>query len=81
MQAKEGLSIKSNMIYMNIVLFTNAVRTCQYCLAPIYRRERTFFDICIPGMRLRNNSPDVGLTCLLRFVIREIGKGRMDDLG
>ena len=25
------------------------------CLAPIYRRERRFFEICMPGVRLRNN--------------------------
>ena len=23
------------------------------CLAPIYRRERRFFDICIPGVRFK----------------------------
>jgi len=28
----------------------------------IYRRERGFFDICIPGVRLRKNGPDVGPT-------------------
>ena len=25
------------------------------CLAPNYRRERRFFEICMPGVRLRNN--------------------------
>ena len=26
------------------------------CLTPVYRRERRFFDVYIPGMSLRNNS-------------------------
>jgi len=39
------------------------------CLAPIYRRERRFFDICIPDVRLRNNSSNVGLTSLLQIVV------------
>ena len=51
------------------------------CLAPIYRRERKFFDICIPSVRLRNNGSNVGLTSLLQILIREIGKGRTNDLG
>ena len=50
------------------------------CLIPIYRRERRFFDICIPGVRLRNNSSNVGLTSLLQILIREMGKGRMDTI-
>ena len=52
----------------------------EWCLAPIYRRERRFFDICIPGMRLRNNDSNVGLTSLLQILIREMGKGRMDAI-
>ena len=50
------------------------------CLTPIYRRERRFFEICIPGVRLRKNGPDVGLTSLLQMLIREIGRGRMDTI-
>ena len=51
-----------------------------YCLTPTYRRERKFFDICIPGMRLRNNSSNVGPTSLLQILIREIGKGRTNTI-
>ena len=40
-----------------------------------------FFDICIAGVRLRNNGPDVGPTSLLQILIREMGKGRTDNLG
>ena len=40
-----------------------------------------FFEIGIPSVRLRNNGPDVGLTSLLQILIREMGTGRMDDLG
>ena len=50
------------------------------CLAPIYRRERRFFEICIPSMRLRNNGPDVGPTSLLQILIREMRKGRTDTI-
>ena len=50
----------------------------QRCLAPVYRRERRFFEICIPGVRLSNNSPGVGPTSLLPILIREMGKGIMD---
>ena len=46
------------------------------CLTPIYRRERRFSDVCIPGMRLRNNSSNVGLTSLLQMLIREMKKGQ-----
>ena len=45
------------------------------CLAPIYRREKRFFDVCIPGLRLRNNGSNVGLTSLLQMLIREMKKG------
>ena len=45
------------------------------CLAPIYRRERRFFDICIPDVRLRNNGSNVGPTSLLQMLIREMKKG------
>ena len=44
-------------------------------LAPIYRRERRFFDICIPGVRLRNNDSNVGPTSLLHMLIMEMKKG------
>ena len=43
-------------------------------------RERRFSDICIPGMRLRNNGSNVGLTSLLQILIREMGKGRTDTI-
>jgi len=39
------------------------------CLAPIYRRERRFFEICMPGVRLRNNGSNVGLTSLLQMLV------------
>ena len=45
------------------------------CLAPIYRRERRFFEISMPGMRLRNNGSNVGPTSLLQMLIREMKKG------
>ena len=48
------------------------------CLTPIYRRERRFFQICIPSMRLRNNCPGVGPTSLLQMLIREMKKGKTD---
>ena len=50
------------------------------CLTPIYRRERRFFDICISGVRLRNNSSNVGPTSLLQIFIRARGKGRTDTI-
>ena len=46
------------------------------CLTPIYRRERMFFDICIPGVRLRNNIPDVGPTSLLQRINKGDGEGK-----
>ena len=46
------------------------------CLAPVYRRQRRFFDICIPSVRLRNSGSNVGPTSLLQILIREMGKGR-----
>ena len=45
------------------------------CLAPIYRRERRVFEICMPGVRLRNNGSNVGPTSLLQMLIKEMGKG------
>ena len=39
-----------------------------------------FSDVCIPGMRLRNISSNVGPTSLLQILIREMGKGRMDTI-
>jgi len=50
------------------------------CLAPIYRRERRFFEICMPGVRLRNSGSNVSLTSLLQILIREMGKGRTDTI-
>ena len=44
-------------------------------LTPIYRRERRFFEICMPGVRLRNNGSNVGPTSLLQMLIREMKKG------
>ena len=66
---------------MSCVSVSDVVFRIDACLAPIYRRKRRFFDICIPNVRLRNNSPDVGPTSLLQILIREMGKGRTDDLG
>jgi len=51
-----------------------------YCLTPIYRRERRFFEICMPRMRLRNNDSNVGPTSLLQMLIREMKKGRTDTI-
>ena len=39
------------------------------------RRERRFFEICMPGVRLRNNGSNVGPTSLLQMLIREMKKG------
>ena len=36
--------------------------------------------MCIPGVRLGNNSPDVGLTSLVPILIREMGKRRTDPI-
>ena len=50
------------------------------CLAPIYRRERRFFDICIPDVRLRKNSSNVGPTSLLQVLIDQgDGEGEASD--
>ena len=46
------------------------------CLAPIYRRERRFFDVSVPGVRLRNNGSNVGPTSLLQMLIRKMKKGK-----
>ena len=46
-----------------------------WCLTPIYRRERRFFKIYIPGVRLGNNGSNVGPTSLLQMLIREMKKG------
>ena len=46
----------------------------------IYRRERSFFDICIPGVRLRSNGSNAGPTSFLQILIREMGKGRTDSI-
>ena len=50
------------------------------CLAPIYQRERRFFDICVPSVRLRNNSSNVGPNSLLQIlVIQGHGEGEKGD--
>ena len=50
------------------------------CLAPIYRRERRFFEIRMPGVRLRNNGSNVGPTSLLQILaIQGDGEGEKDD--
>ena len=50
------------------------------CLALIYQMERRVFDICIPGMRLRNNGSNVGLTSLLQIlVVQGEGEGNKGD--
>jgi len=41
------------------------------CLTPIYRRERRFFDICIPNVRLRNNSSNGDLISLLQILTNQ----------
>jgi len=49
------------------------------CLTPVYRRERRFFDVYIPGMSLRNNSSNVGSTSLLQIlVVQGNGEGEKD---
>ena len=50
------------------------------CLAPIYRRERRFFEICMPGVRLRNNGSNVRPASLLQMLIGRWGKGRTDTI-
>ena len=51
-----------------------------HCLAPVYQRERRFFDVCIPGMRLRNNGLNVGPTSLLQIlVVQGDGEGEKGD--
>jgi len=50
------------------------------CLAPIYRREKRFFEICMPGVRLRNSGSNVGPTSLLQIlVIHGDGEGEKGD--
>ena len=50
------------------------------CFSPIYRRERRFFDVCIPGIRLRNNGSNVGPTSLLQIlVVQGDGEGEKGD--
>ena len=56
-------------------IFYRSVLFLSVCLAPIYRRERRFFEICLPGVRLRNNGSNVGPTSLLQMLIREMKKG------
>ena len=51
-----------------------------FCLAPIYSRERRFFDTSMPNVRLRNNSSNVGPTSLLQILIREMVEGRTDTI-
>jgi len=55
-------------------------RVIHECLTPIYRRERRFFDICIPGVKLRNSSSNIGQTSLLQIlVIQGDGEGEKGD--
>jgi len=50
------------------------------CLAPIYQREMRFFDVCIPGLRLRNSGSNVGPTSLLQIlVVQGDGEGEKGD--
>ena len=50
------------------------------CLAPVYQRERRFFDICIPDVLLRNNGSNVCLTSLLQTLINQgDGEGEASD--
>ena len=78
----------SLLLLVLCLLSTCAIMSCglvffplyvHICLAPIYRRERRFFDICIPGVRLRNNGSNVGPTSLLQILTREMGKGNGGD--
>ena len=64
----ESLTLEVFKEYLDVVLR-------DMCLAPICRRERRFFEICMPGVRLRNNGSNVGPTSLLQMLIREMGKG------
>ena len=61
------------LIYLDVTagngLFHAFVFVETSCLAPIYRRERTFFDICIADVRLRNNGSNVGPTSLLQIPV------------
>ena len=63
------------LLYIYIFMLIFKTILLSECLAPIYRRERRFFDVCIPGMRLRNNSSNVGPTSLLQMLIREMKEG------
>jgi len=58
-----------------LLVASNLMNGKALCLAPIYRRERRFFEICMPGERLRNSGSNVGPTSLLQMLIREMGKG------
>jgi len=49
--------------------FKEGICKSKCCPAPIYRRERKFFDICIPDVRSRNNSSNIGLTSLLQILV------------
>jgi len=51
-------------------------RWLSHCLAPIYRRERRFFEICMPGVRLRNNGSNVDPTSLLQILYHSERKGK-----
>ena len=41
------------------------------CLTAIYQRERRFFDICIPDVRLSNSGSNAGLNSLLQILIHQ----------
>ena len=47
------------------------------CLPPVYRRERRFFDICIPNVRLRNNGSNVDPISLLQILVVQ-GEGERE---
>ena len=67
---------KKCMLHFNILHFNHIyLDIMYYCLTPTYRRERRFFEICMPGVRLRNNGSNVGPTSLLQMLIREMKKG------
>ena len=65
----------SNQEYGASFLLHKGGHSAPVCLAPIYRRERRFFEICMPSVRLRNNGSNVGLTSLLQILIKEMKKG------
>ena len=74
--------MEGRVIYEQLTAFPLKLFSCllMECLAPVYQRERRFFDVCIPGMRLRNNYSNVGLTSLLQIlVVQGDGEGEKGD--